>query len=631
MGFSITYAMGITLRFEERVCFGVVIGSVVISIIGFGVSWLMGVDALMVLVTVALGFAAVAPLIYFNVGKIKEDTSDLRRRLTLPWKDRESPKPLVGLLLVSSVVTTRIMQNAFGTTQDGGISAGHLSVYGDWSAHLSYVASFAYADNFSLSLPTAAGESFAYHFGVDWFSAMFVPLGSSLLGALEVSTAVLAIVFPAVMFIACEKFCSNRIAAAIAVVVFLTAGGTSALYRFFFEDLPDNGFSVLANLPRSYAFDGFDRNWVDNPVTGFLYPQRPTLVGFSSTLIIVLLLWLNKEKQNVKTYVFAGVATGLLPIFHVFAFGVILLIGLGWMAIERTKSWLFFLCPSLLLGLPVLIWQLPDRNGHEWHFLWMLGKSSWERTPIDFVYFWFLNTGLFIPIAIIGTFITMKKFGYRFLPIYSLLIIPNIAIWHFWPGNNAKYVVFFLLLAAPLVGETLSHLFIRSAIGKFLTLLLIVSLSLSGTLDIWRALEGSSGPYPVHYLSGKDVLVGEWVRDNTEPNAVFASANTNVHPVRALAGRTVVSGSPGRINDLGVDWLAREQDLKNLYKNSGNSDEIIRRYHIDYIVLGPYERSLFSLQDSSAGKSGAFDLDNFGTLIYDIGSYQIYETQKEND
>ena len=631
VGFFVTYASGVTLRFEERVCFGVVIGTVVSSLLGFGVAWLIGVRGLMVLTTVALGFVVVAPLLYSNMSRIKEDASDFRRRLALPWKDGESPRPLIFILFISSVVTIRIMQNAFGVTQDGGISAGHLSVYGDWSAHLSYVSSFAYADNFSPSLPTAAGESFAYHFGIDWFSAMFVPLGSSLLGALEISTAVLAIVFPAVMFITCEKFCSSRVGAGLAVTVFLTAGGTSALYRFLFEDLPDNGFSVLGDLPRSYSFDGFDRNWVDNPVTGFLYPQRPTLIGFSSTLIIVLLLWLNKEKKNKSTYFFAGVATGLLPIFHVFAFGAILLVGVGWIVIDRAKAWLFFLCPSLLLGLPVLIWQLPERDGHEWHFLWMLGKSSWERNPIDFLYFWFLNTGVFIPLAIVGTLMTMKRFGYRFFPIYALLVIPNVAIWHFWPGNNAKYVVFFLLLAAPLVGEALSSLFFRSGVGKVLAGLLVISLSLSGTLDIWKAFEGSSGPYPAHYLSGKDVLVGEWVRDNTKTDAVFASANTNVHPIRALAGRTVVSGSPGRLNDLGVDWSTREKDLRNLYSNPENFDEVLHRYQIDYIVLGPYERSVFALQDSSSGKAGALDLDIFGTLVYDIGKYQIYETQKSND
>ena len=630
IGFSLTYATSIDLRLEERVCFGVVIGSVVISIVGFAVASLMGATGLMVLITFSLCAVMVSPLVFFNRKTIKLELTSFRHRTTHSWKDKDSPKPLIGILLVSAVMAIRILQNAFGKTLDGGISAGHLSVYGDWSAHLSYVASFAYADNFSLDLPTAAGESFAYHFGVDWFSAMFVPLGLSLMGSLEVSTAVLAIAFPAVMFIVCEKLCSNRVAAGVSVGVFLTAGGTGAIYRFFIEDLPERGISILADLPRSYSFDGFDRNWVDNPVTGFLYPQRPTLIGFSSTLIVIFLLWMNRDRHNVKSYLFAGIFAGVLPVFHVFAFGAVLLMGGCWAFIYRSRSWLFFLLPSLSLGIPILLWQLPERDGSDWHSFWMLGKSSWERTPFDFLSFWFLNTGLFIPLALAGTLITIKKFGYRFLPIYVLLIIPNIAIWHFWPGNNAKYVVFFLLLASPLVGEVLSRLFFHSSATKILAVLLIFSLASSGTLDIWRAFEGSSGPYPANYLSGEDVLVGEWVRDNTNQDAVFASANTNVHPVRALAGRTVVSGSPGRLNDLGVDWYTRDKDLKNLYANPSEADAIIRRYDIDYIVVGPYEKSMFI---SEGGRTQDIDdsyFNYFGALVYSTGGYWIYETRGEN-
>ncbi|MED5265151.1 MAG: hypothetical protein VYA88_03300 [Actinomycetota bacterium] len=627
IGASLTFATNISLRLEERVCFGVVIGSIAVSLLGFVTASLIGVNGIMVLITIALGFVMVSPLIYRNRSAIKLEAKSFRTRASYSWKDKDSPRPLIAILLLSSVVTIRILQNAFQTSEDGGITAGHLSVYGDWSAHLAYVSSFAYADNFSLGLPTASGETFAYHFGVDWFSAMFIPLGSGLLGSLEVSTALLAIAFPAVMFIVCERLCSNRAAAGISVGVFLTAGGTGALYRFFIEDLPNEGPSILTNLPRSYAFDGFDRNWVDNPVTGFLYPQRPTLIGFSSTLIIVLLFWLNRENRDRKTYFFTGVFTGLLPVFHVFAFGAVLLIGGCWLVLNRSKSWLYFLVPSLALGLPVLIWQLPERDGSEWHTFWMLGKSSWERTPLDFFSFWFLNTGLFIPLALAGTVVTFKKFGFRFIPVYAFLIIPNIAIWHFWPGNNAKYVIFFLLLASPLVGEVLSRLFVRTVTAKILATLLIISLSTSGMLDIWRAFEGNSGPYPANYLSGKDVLVGEWARENTEQKAVFASANNNVHPIRALAGRTVVSGAPGRLNDLGVDWYTRDQDLRTLYMNPNGADQIIRRYQIDYIVVGPYEQSMYTPQSAHAEDIGYSYSDNFGKLVYDIGGYRIFETQ----
>ena len=100
--------------------------------------------------------------------------------------------------------------------------------------------------------------------------------------------------------------------------------------------------------------------------------------------------------------------------------------------------------------------------------------------------------------------------------------------------------------------------------------------------------------------------------------------------MRALAGRTVVSGSPGRLNDLGVDWYTRDQDLRNLYANPSEADAIIRRYDIDYIVVGPYEKSMFiSESDRNQGIDDSY-LNHFGALVYSTGGYWIYETQGKN-
>ena len=97
-------------------------------------------------------------------------------------------------------------------------------------------------------------------------------------------------------------------------------------------------------------------------------------------------------------------------------------------------------------GTPFGCWGSHHGNEHRLIFLFLV-----------------LNTGLFIPVALAGTVVTFKKFGFRFMPVYAFLIIPNIAIWHFWPGNNAKYVIFFLLLASPLVGEVqVVYLFAQS-------------------------------------------------------------------------------------------------------------------------------------------------------------------------
>ena len=154
---------------------------------------------------------------------------------------------------------------------------------------------------------------------------------------------------------------------------------------------------------------------------------------------------------------------------------------------------------------------------------------------------------------------------------------------------------------------------------------LIFSLTLSGGLDVWQAFEGSSGAYPAGYLSGDDVLVGEWARDQTPPGAVFAVANNNVHSVRSIAGRTVVSGSAGRLSDLGVDWVTRQDDLRTIYAVNEGFDLVIHKYEIDYVVLGPEERRSFRPESAPPDWDPAQFWDAAAPIVYDIGEYKVYD------
>ncbi|NNF59636.1 MAG: hypothetical protein HKN04_15475, partial [Rhodothermaceae bacterium] len=328
VGYGLTLLIDADLAFEERMLYGTVVGCIVVSGVGFGFAWWAGMSRGTMLITAVFCLGLSAPGWRRDLARTAADWTSFTQRVRRPLRDPDNPLPLLGILVLSAIVSVRILDIAYGTTDDGGISVGHLSTFGDWSAHLAYAASFAYAENWPPELPTAAGESFAYHFGVDWFSAMFVPLGVSLQTSLQLTSGILGIAFPGVMYVAARRFVHTRLAAGLSVFIFLAAGGTAALHRFLLEDLPDNGLGVLFDLPRSYAFDGFDRNWLDNPVTGFLYPQRPTLFGFSAVMMGLALLWGNRERRDIRTYLFVGVLTGVMPIFHVFAFGVLVVMGI---------------------------------------------------------------------------------------------------------------------------------------------------------------------------------------------------------------------------------------------------------------------------------------------------------------
>ncbi len=636
VGYVATLATDVELRAEERLVFGVVVGTIVVATVGFGVAWILGMNRAAMVTTMSISALMVMPLASGREAALLGELADLRRRFSLHWRDVDNPWPVFALLLISAVVSGRILALAYGTTPSGGITVGHLSTYGDWSAHLAYSASFAYADNFPPELPTAVGETFAYHFGIDWFAAMFVPLGASLEGGLQLSAWILATVFPAVMYTAARRMFASRLGAGLGVLVFLASGGTAALYRFLFVDLRHGGIGVLRALPRTYAFDGFDRNWVDNAVTGFLYPQRPTLIGFAVTVMVLALLWDARDRPGHRTHLAAGMLMMVMPVFHVFTYVVLLAMAAFWAASERSSRWVAFFAPALV-GLVLVWWQWPSENGRAGHFFWVLGldasSSSWHANVGDFLWFWFLNTGLYIPLAAVGLWRLGRQRAQRLLPAWGLLLVPNLAIWHFWEGNNAKYVLFFLLIAAPLVGEQLAAWFTGRGALRVLAAAVLVTLTLSGGLDIWRAFDGSTGStagaaaYPVGYLTPSDVLVGEWVRDNTPPHAVFATAANNVHPIRAIAGRTVVAGSAGRLRDLGVDWYPRVLDLQTLYGVYEGYDAVLAKYGIDFVVVSNAERSAFRPDDAPSDWDPAKFWDAAAPLVYAFGDYRIYDVR----
>ena len=206
IGFASTYVIRTSFVLEERIVFGAFLGTVQVSLLGFFIAWLTTVNWQMILITEVVLIVAYLPLLVRRGSVLKADLENFSIRIRARWKDPSSPRITLFLLLTSSIVSARILQISFEKSSSGGVTVSHLSVFGDWSAHLAYASSFAYGDNFPPELPTAAGESFSYHFGVDWFAAMFVPLGTDVFTAMQISTFFLAAFFPPMLYLGCRRF-----------------------------------------------------------------------------------------------------------------------------------------------------------------------------------------------------------------------------------------------------------------------------------------------------------------------------------------------------------------------------------------------------------------------------------------
>ena len=126
-------------------------------------------------------------------------------------------------------------------------------------------------------------------------------------------------------------------------------------------------------------------------------------------------------------------------------------------------------------------------------------------------------------------------------------------------------------------------------------------------------------------------MVGEWVRENTKSSSVFASANTNTHPIRVLTGRSVISGFPGRLNDLGKDWYSRDQDLRKIYGKENDFKVSLAKYGTDYVVFGPLERQNYGFAGSKSRWIENQALPDGIRIVYDRGGYQIYDVSEINE
>ena len=138
--------------------FGVVLGVIEVSIVGFLLSWAFSISRATILVTIGILLTVNSIIAVRRRSVLTADYESLLIRSKRKWNDPLSPKVPIFLLVSSTLLTTRIMQIAYDGTDSGGVAVSHLSVYGDWSAHLAYAASFAYSNNFPLNYQLLPGR-----------------------------------------------------------------------------------------------------------------------------------------------------------------------------------------------------------------------------------------------------------------------------------------------------------------------------------------------------------------------------------------------------------------------------------------------------------------------------------------
>jgi len=624
VGLGLSYLIPLKLRIEERVAYGAVVGFMAVTLVGYAAGWAAGRLSGPVVAAAGMAAAAISAAGWrTGVGQIGAESRDFRRRLMRPLAHPENPALLFILTIPAWAVTVWILHRAYLPDGSGGVLAGHLSSWTDWQAHLTYATSFAHGENFPPELPTALGvDRLPYHFGIDFFAAMLDRAGLSAFGGLEVSSGYLAFAFVPIMYSVGARLFASRAVGAAAVLVFTLFGGLGWLR--FFQDRAEGGWSVIWDLPTDYTRHHAGNILMENAVTGNLFPQRPTLAGFSLLLIVVMLMREAHRSGSPRLFAAAGVLVGLMPLFHVYSFGMALGLGLIWAVLDRRWQWLLFALPALAFSLPAALWIEPLNTEIVWE-TWVDGP--WMQPPgysVDsdnLFEFWWRNTGVFLLLMLAaqlwkGTLPPVLLWGS--IPVWLWFIVPNFArVAPSHPWNNTHWFVPVLLLGSLLAAAVLVRLASVGWHGAAVATALFLSLTFGGALDLWKAVDPEVNVWPHPIASGDGVAAGEWARDHTPADSVFLTGFEHTHPVPALSGRQTVVGFAGWINDLGVvDWSARHREARVMLGGGEGAEKLLDDYGVDYVVVGPIERR--------AGANEAFWAAR-GALAFAQGEYSVYE------
>jgi hypothetical protein len=616
-GTATTYLYDEDADFYSRMAAGAALGWAAACLVCYALSSFLGLGTVSCLLAAA---AALAPLLVLRQPRLRARfLSDLGLGLV-------RPRVFAALFLLVFFATLMCARAYFVTP--AGIFTGDAHNFGDLGFHLAITTDFVYGQRFPPDHPTFSGASLTYPFLMDFGAGMLVVGGMSLHDAYLVESSLLFVCLLLLFHRWARLLTGDSLAATLAVCLVVFSGGLG--WWTFLKDAqhsPQSVFSMLGHLARDYTISPRTEDelrW-GNTVTALLLSQRTLLMGIPLALIAFTAWWQTlTARGTTATMVAGGVATGLLPLTHAHSYlvvnGLAVCVALlFWRRLERAvRLWGAFFACSIAVGLPQILWIMAGSHlKTSGFFAWQPG---WDKGPFPWVPFWIYNSGLFIPLLVIalierddqGEWLVERRTALYYAPFCLCFLAANLLKMAPWIWDNIKVLVYWLLASAPMIGRLLAVQLREKTGVKALAIVLLVMLTAAGALDVWRVADGQESLMIVD--AGGEAFAAA-VREHTPRNALVLHAAVANHPL-VLAGRRSLMGYPGHVWSQGFDPGTRESDIKAIYAGLANAIDLLHRYKIDYIALGPQERGVMTVNERFLARWPA---------VLQSGQYTLYQ------
>jgi hypothetical protein len=608
-GTLLTYLYQEQSAISLRLCIGACTGMALFATFGFLFSSFLGLTPSSIGISSGL---LMLPLLLLVRARYREK---IRQDTIMAIQQSKNRKALyvalvyAGVALVLGLVLAR---NMFERAD--GIYTAVLNNIGDLPFHLQVISSFVYGHNIPVEDPTYAGVRFTYPVLADFLTAMLAPAGASFAAATWLQGMALTLALVGLMHHWTRALTGNRLAALLAPLLVIFSGGLG--WWTLMQDLrnSDGGLiTLLGHLPRDYTIThGTIFGW-GNSVTTLLLPQRSFVFGLPLALFIFYQWWAAVRASNSgdaagpqssrqepapasgsRGMLAAGASAGLLPLIHTHGFVVVIGAGACLALLFRSlwKQWIIFFAVAFVVALPELIWLFHNSAVHTAKFLaW---EPGWDHDGHNAVWFWFVNTGFFVPLLLVALLWSPSEYGIPkklrifYAPFLLWFIVPNLLKLSPWIWDNIKFLFYWYVASAPLVAFLLARLWEEKSRRRWLAAGLFATLTLSGALDILRVITPHTA---FQEFDRNGITMARLINLVAPPRAVVLHAPEWYSPV-FLTGRRSLLGYPGWIWSRGLEPSERDRDIRTIYSGTPGTATLLKKYQVDYVLLGPAEKML---------------------------------------
>lgn len=514
---------------------------------------------------------------------------------------------------------------AFTDNAAGGITAGHVNLWGDWAVHFTMGSAMAYRRLLLDQSPLLIYHAFKYPFFVNLLSALFVRAGMPFFSAFTVPSFVFSIATVVALYVFFRVTTGSSTIAIIASLLYLSNGGLGFIQ--FGKDVaqsPKPWFTAF-HPPHTYTRFG-DIYWI-NIVECMIIPQRSFEIGFPMALFLLTLLFRwwgprlaemplgnSRALPPIVVPAVIGMLVGFLPIVHVHSFAAAALVAGTWMSYDLVtrarplgqiaRWWAVFWMAAALIAVPIILYFFIGGSGLP-GFRWAPGWYAAE-TGENWIMFWVKNWGPTPALACAGLAGCLgspraRATAWFIAPFIVIFAVGNLFIFHPWIWDNTK------VLCWGSVGICLAAaLFLRLLwrdtspfwpVSRAAAIVLFAASTASGAIDLYRIQIPRLNTHQMY--SNEDLYLADWVKKNAPIDSVWLTGDYHNHFLFNLTGRQAVMTYPGWLWTHGYNYTGVESDVQTMYEDPYR-DDLFRKYKVDYVVVGPNEKKELGASDAFA-------------------------------